>query len=105
MRPIIRNYGNDIEKANWHKSAGSRGYRSITSLPAVSQVLIICYYGGVVMVSDTASSAENEPFWSVVLPVRNLETARPDFSRPVPRDSPTKNDHYQKTAADWRYRG
>jgi hypothetical protein len=45
----------------------------------MSLVSIIGNYGGVVMLSDLAISAQNEPFRSVVLPVRNLETAREDF--------------------------
>jgi hypothetical protein len=45
----------------------------------MSIVSFIGNYGGGVMVADLAISALNEPFRSVVLPVRNFETARQDF--------------------------
>lgn len=46
----------------------------------MSLVSIIGNYGGSVMVADLAISGQNEPFRSVVLPVRNMETARQDFA-------------------------
>jgi len=45
----------------------------------MSLVSIIGNYGGVVMAADLAISTSNESFRPVVLPVRNLETARQDF--------------------------